>query len=1208
MKKRFLAYLLLFIPLVCGACGGNNPPKPTTPKLDSIALSGNYKKSFYQNAEFTYDGLVVTASYNDETTKVVSNYIVTPTNPTETLGQHKITVSYTESEITRDAFYYINVTETPSKVLSSISLNTDSVKLVFTVNEQFTYAGLIVTANYLNETYAIVTPTSVSTPDMTTTGSKTITVSYTEEGVTKTSEYVILVSSNEPATQEDKDNALKALRQAYDGYDVEDYTDTRWKSIVNKFNEASEAIDNATKKDDVARLLEESITFMDSVTKTSDITRGTLFDYKSSDSNYVLDRDSQNYLTISYPGYPGYWKHVGTSTNLHTDIHTNNIFKLTFRNDFAQNIKVCLQLLQSSSEYKSDSGIVDVGPNAEMTITLKYEVDVNKLYFFVDSCNEHNHSGQITILATEFDYEEKSEVLYEPKTITVNKTFTQADLGENTYYTFAEADSATCIERISMIVKVDYNGNSDSGKWFGLQLYTGSTGCGQMSDSQANAQELDDKTGGYYLFNVLLNTKVVTGSKIHTQIAYAADPEHGFNEMTFTLVSYTLHYCTNKLIVSETKTIEDGYIYKNGSGYIDGDKTKGNLTVNIPLSEFESKSRIQKIELGFTSVNTASYAKTQIYISGFTFTDLPTKNNNVLNIAPIMDKGTTTPKSGKMSIYPTGNVTLGSGAISIVCWWASAQDIKVDSITIYSDYVEAPTEVTALEAHPIDSGVVLTWSPSDAASSYDVYKDGAKLGNTTSTFMKVESLVNDTEYSFDVVAKNSSGESEKVNVKGTPKAGATYDTFIESLNTEFERYLGQEKVNKVLLGGNCYIDLANNYRYKTAIDKMKAGQDTVVGYIGGSITVGENASLKDEDKHKKGYAYYSYQWLKNNYDVAGKSQFVNGSISGTGSENAIVRASEDVFSKNPDIVFIECAANNGSTDFYKASYESLIRTALNLPCKPAVILTFSCTYYTSGSSPEFAYMSDIGAYYGLPMYSFNKGFREICTPSESGGVIGDEIYARFSTDGTHPDDDGHQLYAKGLAYFLRCLYNEETDEEISVPAQPSQNRYNKFENMETYTGTNSNEVVKSFGSFVAASTGTPSTKDQSDTTAYTHGWKKTDTSSNNAMTIEVNAKNFVLVYEAGNPSVSGDPKGNIIVSYVNKNDSTDTGSLTWDVSKIVKQSTSGSTEITSQSEDGWENPVAVLIFDKITAGDYTISIQMSENAGICTIMAFGITR
>lgn len=80
-------------------------------------------------------------------------------------------------------------------VLTGITLNTDNVKKTFNVGEAFSSAGLVVTAAYGNCSNKTVTPASVSTPDMTSAGTKTVTVSYTENAVTKTATYNITVNA-----------------------------------------------------------------------------------------------------------------------------------------------------------------------------------------------------------------------------------------------------------------------------------------------------------------------------------------------------------------------------------------------------------------------------------------------------------------------------------------------------------------------------------------------------------------------------------------------------------------------------------------------------------------------------------------------------------------------------------------------------------------------------------------------------------------------------------------------------------------------------------------------------------------------------------------------------------------------------------------------------------------------------------------------------
>ena len=81
--------------------------------------------------------------------------------------------------------YSFESTGSVVKTLKSISLSTNEVKTVFNVGDEFTYSGLVVNANYSNNTTKVVTPTSVSSPDMSSAGTKVVTVSYTEDGVTK---------------------------------------------------------------------------------------------------------------------------------------------------------------------------------------------------------------------------------------------------------------------------------------------------------------------------------------------------------------------------------------------------------------------------------------------------------------------------------------------------------------------------------------------------------------------------------------------------------------------------------------------------------------------------------------------------------------------------------------------------------------------------------------------------------------------------------------------------------------------------------------------------------------------------------------------------------------------------------------------------------------------------------------------------------------
>ena len=78
-----------------------------------------------------------------------------------------------------------------TKTLSGIS--TSGQTTTYNVGDTFSYDGTL-TATYSDNSTATVTPTSVSSPDMSTSGTKTITLTYTEGGVTKTCTYNITVN------------------------------------------------------------------------------------------------------------------------------------------------------------------------------------------------------------------------------------------------------------------------------------------------------------------------------------------------------------------------------------------------------------------------------------------------------------------------------------------------------------------------------------------------------------------------------------------------------------------------------------------------------------------------------------------------------------------------------------------------------------------------------------------------------------------------------------------------------------------------------------------------------------------------------------------------------------------------------------------------------------------------------------------------------
>ena len=82
-----------------------------TKTLSSIALSGTYPTTFYQGDAFSHEGMIVTATYDNDSHKDVTDDVTfSGYNMSET-GEQTVTVSYTENEVTKTATYDITVNE-----------------------------------------------------------------------------------------------------------------------------------------------------------------------------------------------------------------------------------------------------------------------------------------------------------------------------------------------------------------------------------------------------------------------------------------------------------------------------------------------------------------------------------------------------------------------------------------------------------------------------------------------------------------------------------------------------------------------------------------------------------------------------------------------------------------------------------------------------------------------------------------------------------------------------------------------------------------------------------------------------------------------------------------------------------------------------------------------------------------------------------------
>ncbi len=152
--------------------------------LSSIALSGDYPTTFHVGDAFSYEGIVVTANYEDQTTKDVTASAEFTGYDMATEGAQTITVSYTEGEVTKTATY--DITVNAPATLVSISLS-GTYPTEFGQGDAFSSEGIVVTANYDDQSTKNVTEDATFTGyDMNVLGEQTVTVSYEGQEATYT--------------------------------------------------------------------------------------------------------------------------------------------------------------------------------------------------------------------------------------------------------------------------------------------------------------------------------------------------------------------------------------------------------------------------------------------------------------------------------------------------------------------------------------------------------------------------------------------------------------------------------------------------------------------------------------------------------------------------------------------------------------------------------------------------------------------------------------------------------------------------------------------------------------------------------------------------------------------------------------------------------------------------------------------------------------
>jgi len=206
--------------------------------------------------------------------------------------------------------------------------------------------------------------------------------------------------------------------------------------------------------------------------------------------------------------------------------------------------------------------------------------------------------------------------------------------------------------------------------------------------------------------------------------------------------------------------------------------------------------------------------------------------------------------------------------------------------------------------------------------------------------------------------------------------------------------------------------------------KLERGGDVRIAYLGGSITKAEGWRVKTLAHFRSAHT---------NANIVE----INAAISGTGSTYGACRLQDHVIQHKPDLVFVEFRVNNGDLK----SMEGIVRQLwMSNPetdiCFVYTINESMVAALSDGKNVSFgSTMEAVANRYGIPTIDFGL---EVVRQVKDGTLIfkGDKEPAGqriFAEDGTHPGDEGHDIYRDVVVRSFDAMRGKGTAGPHSLP-------------------------------------------------------------------------------------------------------------------------------------------------------------------------------
>lgn len=340
-------------------------------------------------------------------------------------------------------------------------------------------------------------------------------------------------------------------------------------------------------------------------------------------------------------------------------------------------------------------------------------------------------------------------------------------------------------------------------------------------------------------------------------------------------------------------------------------------------------------------------------------------------------------------------------------------------------------------------------------------------------------------------------------------------------------------------------NMGNTSRLADKLEAAENGEKLTIAYLGGSITEGKNYTSPFSNYVKSTFAKGSFKEI-------------NAGLSGTSSVVGLVRSEDEIFSQNPDIVFLEFSVNDHEDIMYKKCFESVIKKALSQPNDPAVVVLIN---RAKGGFSSQDQMYSIGKNFNIPVISMDDAL----TKAFNSGFLSTGDYFQ---DEYHPHANGGKLVSDCLAYFFRQAMKSENRKGEYV--FPSSTVYGD-EYADCYNAKPSDLTNFNLGSFKQV---------QGYSSSLSYGLEYQKGSSNTPMTFKTQGKGLIIVFKANSSGM-----GTALVTVNGK-----------------------TTKVSGNKQYTWGGPDAELGYYQNTTGELDVSIKMENGSTDFTIWGLGVIR